>query len=132
VGLFKRNRWRLERIKGGSSDVELPAEYATGDPDDDEILRQIALCGPLDKPRHWVHFLPCQNIAAARAVAAAAVRAGWTIEISADRKDRDVCVTAEQSDVVTTGERVRTARVFFEDLAEHTPGAQYDGWHASV
>lgn len=132
MGLFKRSQRLLVRAERGSSGVELPAGYATGDPDDDEILRHIALRGPLEKPRHWVHFLLCQNIAAVRAVAAAALDAGWTIEIRADSKRKDVCVTAEQSDVVTTGERVRSARLFFEKLADRTPGVQYDGWHASV
>jgi hypothetical protein len=130
--MFRRDRWKLKLVTPASFEVELPADYATGNSEDDQVMRQIALRGPLDQPRHWVHFLPCQDHAAAIAVAQAALEAGWTVEISADRKGRDWCVTAELSDVVTTGERVRQAREFFSDLAGRVPGADYDGWHASV
>jgi hypothetical protein len=119
---------RLERAPS----VDLDPEYETGDPQDDEVMRQLATRGPLDKPRHWIHFLPCKNESAAKAVAAAAREAGWTVRITSSRKDKDWCVTAEQAGVVTTGERVRAARVFFNELAERNSGAEYDGWQASV
>jgi hypothetical protein len=104
--------------------------FDTGDPDDDEVLRQLALRGPIDAPRHWVHFLPCRDETAARAVAGQVAAAGWTVQVAGKR--RDWHVVAERSGAVVSAEAVRQARLFFERVASGVPGASYDGWHASA
>jgi hypothetical protein len=149
--LLKIGRWRLTIPAPIGPDGGMGPEYRTGDPDDDEVLRQIAAVSPLSSPRHWIHFLPCRDEAAARAAAAylagehlagaelagaelagaELTSAAWTVSVT-HRRRRDWCVTAEQADVVISAPAVREARTLFEAVAARIPGVSYDGWHASV
>lgn len=129
--MLRIGRWRLTIPVPIGPDGGMGPEYQTGDSGDDEVLRQIAAVSPLSSPRHWVHFLPCRDEAAARAAAAELVGAPWTVSVT-HRRRRDWCVTAEQADVVVCASAVRQARTFFEAVADRIPGVSYDGWHASV
>jgi hypothetical protein len=129
-GLPKRERLRLVRPSPIGPDGGMGPEFSTGNADDDEVLRQIARLSPLSNPRQWMHFLPCRNEAAARAVAVELV-GRWSVDVRRVKR-KGWCVVAEQTGVITSAQAVREARLFFEDLVNRTPGASYDGWQASV
>lgn len=107
-------------------------QFSTGDPEDDELLRQVARHSPLDARRDWVHFLVCQEEAVARSAAAEIAAAGWSVQVDLDDENEDWFVAAEQFGVVTSADAVRQARTFFEAVAARHSGACYDGWEASV
>jgi hypothetical protein len=112
---------------------ETPPELSTGNPDDDQILRQIAARTSLDRPRNWEHYLLTPDQDAARAAAGPLTARGWAVSIAPpDDEDPAWTVTAERQDVVLTPDLVRRTRELFEDLAAQLPGAEYDGWQASI
>jgi Regulator of ribonuclease activity B len=109
------------------------SDLTTGDPEDDKVLRMLASGGPLDAPRHWMHFLYCSNEAAARGAARAIEEAGWTTELARDPDGAPVWqILAEQHGVVISAELIRQTRSFFTHAAEILPGGEYDGWAASA
>lgn len=107
-------------------------EFSTGDPEDDELLRQIARRSPLGLPRHWVHFLICEHETGAREAAEKARAAGWTVHTDFDDDGAGWCIAAEQPRVIVCAETVQRTRIFFEGIAASIPGTLYDGWEASI
>jgi len=59
----------------------VPAELSTGDPEDDELLRQIAARASLDRPRAWRHYFYAPGEDMAQAIARPLARTGWEAEI---------------------------------------------------
>jgi hypothetical protein len=112
---------------------ETPPELSTGNPDDDQILRQIAARTSLDRPRNWEHFLLVPDESAARLVANPLADCGWDVVIVPPGEDDSRwTVVAEGQDVVLTAPLVRSTRELFENLAAQLPGSEYDGWQASI
>ncbi len=134
MGMFGHERWHIARVEQSLTEdaAQTNPEFSTGDPEDDQILRIIASKSDLHQPREWMHFLPCASEAAALAVGQGAADFGFSVKITTNRRDRDWCVVAEQSEVILTAALVRRAREFFQALADQVPGASYDGWHASI
>jgi Regulator of ribonuclease activity B len=114
---------------------ETPPELATGNDEDDQILRQIAARTSLDVPRSWQHFLLVPDEDAAEAAARPLLATDWEVSIAPpDDEDEDSswCVMAERDNVVLTARLVRSTREMFEQMASYLPGASYDGWQASI
>ncbi len=133
MGMFGLGRWRIMAVEQSLAEGELTdPELSTGDSEDDQVLRAIARASRLDQPREWTHFLPCASESAARVVGRIAADVGFTVEITTNRRGKDWCILAGQSDVVISAALVRRTREFFQGVAERVPGASYDGWHASV
>jgi Regulator of ribonuclease activity B len=116
---------------------QTPPEMSTGDDEDDEILRQIAARTSLDLPRDCKHFLLVPDEAAAEMAAGPLTDIGWEVTIGYSDGDDDGqgpawCVFAEVKGVVLTPAFVRSTREMFEKVAAAIPGAEYDGWQASM
>ncbi|HET7012951.1 MAG TPA: ribonuclease E inhibitor RraB [Streptosporangiaceae bacterium] len=126
--MAKRDEWKIIPIEPDNAGTE----FGTGNPEDDAVLWEIAKHSPLDQPRHWIHFLPCRDKASATAAGAAVAEGSWSVKVTSSRWGRKWCVIAEQHDVVTSPEKVREARLFFEDIASRIQGVSYDGWQASA
>jgi hypothetical protein len=115
-----------------------PPELSTGNPEDDELLRQIAARVPLDQPRSWIHYVYAQDEPSAQLVARLLLRvayqdAGFDVEIYApDEADESYCVVAEREDTVLTADLVRNTRGLFELVTAQIPGTEYDGWEVSM
>lgn len=111
----------------------VPSELSTGNPEDDQVLRQIAARTSLSLPRSWRHFLYLSTEADAGAVARPLVAAGWQVfALPPGDEDTSWCLVAEMDDVVLTGELVRTVRQMFEAITRQVAGAEYDGWEATI
>lgn len=110
------------------------AHFSTGDPLDDELLRQIADRSPLDQPRHVIHFFECIDEAAVRALVEAAGADGWDVYWIQDPTDDHPAwsVALQRHDVVTSAAEVRATRLYFDGLAARIPGVEYDGWEGSI
>jgi hypothetical protein len=106
---------------------------ATGNPDDDRLLIQIAARAPLDRPRRWRHYLCVPDEVPAQVIARALLATGiWEAEISAPQADGEpYTVIASRPDVVLTAYLVRSTREMFEQTASLVPDAEYDGWEVS-
>jgi hypothetical protein len=66
-------------------------------------------------------------------IAGALDSVGWAVSIApGDEEDPTWGVLAEQENVVLTAHLVRTTRELFERMAALLPGAEYDGWEASI
>ena len=119
MGLFRRNR---------------SVGFDTGHAGDDQLLRQLSHMSDLSAPRHWVHYLYIADEAAARGAALAISAAGWELQQVAESAagGPEWVVVAERHGAITSPETVREARVFFEGVAAHWPGGDYDGWEASA
>jgi hypothetical protein len=112
---------------------ETPPELSTGDPEDDQLLRQIAARVPLDQPRGWKHYLYVPDEGSAQLIAGPLAATGWEVEIFApDDEDEPFSVTAERDAVVLTADLVRSSRELFQKIVSLVPGAEYDGWEVSV
>ena len=117
MGLFKRRQKAV----------------TTGNPLDDDMLREIGARSDLTLPRHWVHYIYCASESGAQTMATAASGDGWDLQrVGEAASGGGWVVIAEQRGVVLTPERVTSARMFFEQLAKSVPGGDYDGWEASV
>ena len=83
-------------------DGPVPAELATGNPDDDQLLMQIAAVASLDQPREWRHYLCAPDEESAQALARPLARSGiWDVEIfAADDGDERVLGGVERVVVV--------------------------------
>lgn len=110
------------------------AQFDTGHAGDDQLLAQLAQMGDLAAPRHWVHYLYFADEAAARGAAVAVEAAGWGLQDVAESAagGPEWVVIAERHGAVTTPEAVRSARMFFETVAQQWAGGDYDGWEASA
>jgi hypothetical protein len=99
-------------------------------------LQQIvARTTSIDEPREWQHFLHVPSQEQARSVAGPPEDFGWSVSIVPPRKlarREPWCVVAEMRNVVLTADLIRSTRELFESLAAALPGAEYDGWQASV
>jgi len=117
---------------------EPPAELSTGNPEDDQLLRQIAARVPLDQPRDWKHYLYVPDEPSAQMVAGLLLRmshkgVGFEVEIYApDEQGESYCVTAERKNTILTAELVRSSRGLFETITSHVTGAEYDGWEVAI
>jgi Regulator of ribonuclease activity B len=118
---------------------ETPTELSTGDPDDDQILRQIAArVVSLDRPREWIHYITTPDEPAAQLVAYLLSRIayqdiGFEVEIYAPDEPGDpYYVRATRAGTILTAGLVRSTRSLFEMLTARVPGADYDGWEASI
>ena len=115
-----------------------PPELSTGDPEDDQLLRQIAARAPLDQPRSWIHYIYAQDEPSAQIVARLLLRvayqdAGFDVEIYApDEADEPYCVVAEREGTVLTADLVRHTRELFKLVTSQVPGTEYDGWEVSM
>jgi hypothetical protein len=111
----------------------VPPELSTGDPEDDQLLRQIAARASLDLPRSWRHYLYVPDEDSAQMIARPLVATGWDAEILApDAADEPYCVIAERAGVILTADLVRSSRELFENITSLMPGAEYDGWEVSI
>ena len=62
-------------------DGPTPAELSTGNPEDDQLLRQIASRGSLDVPRPWRHYLYAPDEDTAQVIARPLVATSWKVAI---------------------------------------------------
>jgi len=112
---------------------ETPPELSTGDPEDDQLLRQIAARARLDLPREYRHYLYVPDQESAQTIVRPLEATGWQAEIYAsDDAGEPYCVVAARDGVVLTADLVRSARELFQKLASLIPGADYDGWEVSI
>jgi hypothetical protein len=110
-----------------------PPELSTGNPEDDQVLRQLAARTSLSLPRSWRHFLCLRTEADVGVVARPLVATGWQVSaLPPSDEDTSWYLVAEMHDVVLTGEMVSTVRHMFEAITEQLAGAEYDGWEASI
>jgi hypothetical protein len=115
-----------------------PPELSTGDPGDDELVRQIAARVPLDQPCRWIHYVYAPDEPSAQVVARGLLKVayedvGFDVEIYApDETGEPYCVIAEREGTVLTADLVRQTRELFELITSQVPGADYDGWEVSV
>jgi hypothetical protein len=116
-----------------------PPELSTGDPEDDQLLRQIAARVPLDQPRSWIHYVYAPDEPTAQIVARSLLRVAYQdvalfdVEIYApDEPGEPYCVIAEREGTVLTADLVRQTRELFELITSHLPGTDYDGWEVSM
>lgn len=112
-----------------------PILPSTGHAGDDQVLAVVAKKSKnFDSPRHWLHFLYFSDEAAARLAVPAITKVGWGIG-TLDRAaidDGSWIIIAELDSAVVSPSSVREARRFFERIAADIPGAEYDGWEASL
>jgi len=115
-----------------------PPELSTGDPEDDQLLRQIAARVPLDQPRSWIHYVNAPDEPSAQIVARMLLKltyqdVGFEVEIYApDEAGEPYCVIAEREGTVLTADLVRQTRELFELITSHVPGTDYDRWEVST
>lgn len=101
----------------------------TGNPLDDETMKQLALQGVnFDLPRDWVHYVYCETAEDADSIALVAGAAGWTVRRAATSPG----IVASRDDTPVNGQTVPEVRGFFEGLASRVKGGDYDGWEAAV
>ncbi len=111
MGLFKRR----------------PPAPVTGHAGDDATLAQLVrLRVDLTRPRLWEHFLYCDDADGERFLEARARHAGWDVAAVASGHG----IVASRSDLPVDASTVPEARTFFESLAAHVDGGEYDGWGA--
>jgi hypothetical protein len=123
--------WHL--IQPVSIGGETPLQLSTGDPDDDQLLRQIAARDRLDRPREVKHFLYVPDEDSAQMVARPLAMTGWQAEIFAPEDTGEpYLVTVARDGVVLTADLVRSSRELFEQIVSVVPGTEYDGWEASI
>jgi hypothetical protein len=106
---------------------------STGHSGDHQILQILSTQhGPLEKPRHWVHYLYVADEPAARDAEQRVKAAGWQIQrVGEAAKGPGWVVIAERDGAVLSPEAVKAARAFFEGVAASLDGGEYDGWEAS-
>ena len=112
-----------------------PPPESSGHAGDDQTLEQLVQHGAnLAEPRHWIHYLYFEDEPAARSGANAAVAAGWEVGpvSQAAAGDGTWIVMPQQHAALVDATSVRLAREFFEGLVTGVPGADYDGWEASL
>jgi hypothetical protein len=110
-----------------------PTLPSTGHSGDDQLLGILSKHGPLETPRHWVHYLYTADEASARDAAGVVERAGWQLQhVDPAAQGPGWVVVAERHDAVLDVDAVREARIFFEGVASSVRGGDYDGWEASA
>jgi hypothetical protein len=109
-------------------------ELSGNDADDMTLQAIVSQGGDLTRPRHWVHYLYFPDEEGARVAASRVADAGWSLQLveQAAVGDGSWIVIPERHDVVVNGAAVRETRAFFEGIVAGVPGADYDGWEASV
>lgn len=112
---------------------QTPPQLSTGDPEDDQLLRQIAARARLDLPREYRHYLYVPDEESAQLIARPLEATGWQVEIYApDDAGEPHSVIAARDGVVLTGDLVRSTRELFQKIVSLIPGADYDGWEVSI
>ncbi|UTT61936.1 ribonuclease E inhibitor RraB [Microcella humidisoli] len=108
--------------------------FSTGHAGDDQLLEILSERSDLASPRHWVHFLYFPDESSARTAAASVEEAGWALQAvqPAATDNGDWIVIAERHDAVVSPDAVMEARISFESIVAAHPGADYDGWEASL
>jgi hypothetical protein len=110
----------------------VPPEFSTGNPEDDQLLGQIAARASLGQPRSWRHYFYAPDEDTAQAIGRPLGRTGWDAEIWAPEvAGEPYCVIAERT-VILTADLVRSSREMFEQVISLIPGAEYDGWEVSI
>jgi len=95
-------------------------------------LRQLAGRGAdLAQPRHIVHFLYFDAESDARAAAAAAEGASWSVAVDPPAKNVTVWTVRADANRVVSTVTVEGFRAWFEHVAAEHAG-EYDGWEASA
>jgi Regulator of ribonuclease activity B len=108
-------------------------ELSTGNPEDDELLRQIAARTSPGRPLDWRHYIYVPDEDSAQMMARPLEATGWSVEIFAPEDgDGAYCVRAGRAGVMLTPDLVRSARELFETTVSLVPGAEYDGWEAAI
>src|SRR3954447_12684795 len=97
---------------------------STGHAGDDQLLTILATQhGPLEKPRHWVHYLYVADEPAACDAEQRIRAAGWDIQrVDAAAQGHGWVVIAERHGVTLSAETVREARNLFEAVAAVAKG----------
>ena len=95
-------------------------------------LRHLAGRGAdLAQPRHVIHFLYFAREGDARAAAAHAEDAGWSVQVDGPSETiREWTVRVDGTRIVSSV-TVASFRAWFEHVAEEHAG-EYDGWEASA
>ncbi|WP_332642260.1 ribonuclease E inhibitor RraB [Aeromicrobium sp.] len=107
-----------------------PQLPTTGHAGDDQLLAMIAQSdGGLEVPRHWLHYVYCDDNEGAAVLEAGAAAGGWTVQRVVPEHSG---IVAEREDWPVNLETVPQVRAFFESLAASVPGGDYDGWEASA
>jgi len=123
----------LHLIRPGPISGETPLELSTGNPEDDQLLRQIAARASLDRPREVRHFLYVPDEDSAQMAARPLAATGWQAEILApEDAGEPYYVVATRDGVVLTADLVRSSRELFQKIASLVPGAGYDGWEVGI
>lgn len=104
----------------------------TGHPGDDALLTEIAKHSDLGRPREWTHYLHCADQGAAIKAAAEIQDGGWELQLVDRSTERPGWVVIAERHTVTSPAAVREARAFFEQVASHVDGGEYDGWEAGL
>jgi hypothetical protein len=119
-------------------DGPTPPALTTGNPEDDQLLRQIAARVPLDEPREWIHYVFAPDEPRAQMVAwqlrqVAYEEVGFEVEIyPPDSAGEPYNVIATRERTILTADLVRGARELFELVTAQVPGAEYDGWEVAI
>jgi hypothetical protein len=109
-----------------------PPELSTGNPEDDQLLSQIAARASLSQPRSWRHYFYAPDEDTAQAIARPLARTGWDAEIWAPESAGEPYGVIAERTVILTADLVRSSREMFEKITSLMPGAEYDGWEVSV
>ncbi|MDT0234772.1 ribonuclease E inhibitor RraB [Curtobacterium flaccumfaciens] len=95
------------------------------------VLQQIVLRGgDLSEPRDWVHFVYFPDEGTARAASDQIAAAGWNVAVKPS--GAEWYVAADQQNVLVDDARLGEAVQFFASITAETPGAQWDGYEASI
>jgi hypothetical protein len=102
-------------------------------PESPVLVHLVANGADLTEPRHWRHFLYFPDPVSAERAADSVRSARWEVESGGPvEMDGTWLVTAGQHGVVVDDAVLQRARALFEELVAITPGAEWDGWEASV
>jgi Regulator of ribonuclease activity B len=123
----------------GPIEGETPPELSTGNPEDDQLLQQIAArVQSLDRLREWIHYVTAPDEPSAQIVARVLSQiaykdVGFEVEIyQPEAPGEDYVVRAMRQGTILTAELVRSSRDLFETVISRVPGADYHGWEVSV
>lgn len=107
---------------------------STGNARDDEVLRGIASRSDLKAPRDWIHYLYFPDAASASTAADSIAASGWSIRGigRTDPDDGTWFVDAARYGIVASPRALSDARRFFDSVVAEYPGAEYDGWEATI
>ncbi|WP_439691433.1 ribonuclease E inhibitor RraB [Curtobacterium sp. SP.BCo] len=95
------------------------------------VLQQIVQRGgDLSQPRDWVHFVYFPDEGSARAASERIAAVGSTVAVKPS--GAEWYVAADQQNVLVDDARLGEAVRIFVSIIAETPGAQWDGYEASI